>query len=192
MPAIVSADPTYLVTLVNDKTFFATQYPDRAAAEKAAGSIVSEVGAWIVTSESDAAQLSGKLLVDMYNAFSDQKVQKFENRATGARRLLSVLPTVAKSSKTAQEKKTMSDETKGKRGRARKLNETDVITITTEEGKNPKREGSAIHGKFAQLVSGQTTVGQAYEIGFSSHDLLWDQTHGFIRIDPAPQAAAAE
>lgn len=46
---------------------------------------------------------------------------------------------------------------------------------------NPKRAGSASHGKFAKYVDGMT-VQQAVDAGMTGADLTWDTKHGFIKI----------
>lgn len=55
-------------------------------------------------------------------------------------------------------------------------------TICLKVDKNPKREGSAAHGRFALYVDGMT-VGEALEAGVTSGDLQYDTAKGFITID---------
>jgi len=57
--------------------------------------------------------------------------------------------------------------------------ETAVITLLTAT--NPKREGSKAHERFAKYVDGQT-VKQALDAGVLTADLVYDATHGFIKI----------
>src|SRR5688572_33276374 len=108
MPEINADTTSYLITLRNDKNFAAVVYPDRAAADVALEAVPNDVAGWIVQTEQDAAStFTGKMLVDMFNGLTNSGVSKFENRAVGAKRLLSVLPQVATNPKPAQEKKRM-------------------------------------------------------------------------------------
>lgn len=77
--------------------------------------------------------------------------------------------------------------------RAGKYPATAKITLLTE--KNPKREGSASHARFAAYKSGQT-VAEALAAGLTTGDFHHDVAHGFISIDigevgEVEQAAAA-
>ena len=56
------------------------------------------------------------------------------------------------------------------------------ITVLTEGGKNPKREGSKAHSRFA-LYAGNPTIGDAVKAGVLYADLSWDVGHGFIKVD---------
>lgn len=147
--------------------------------------------AYVVEKPEDVT-FGGALLLNVFNGLSGKPpVARFVDRPSGIRRLMCLLETVAQDGPVSQqtEEKKVSDETKTKRGRAPKLNDGDVITIVTEEGKNPKRAGSKIHGLWEKLATG-STVAQAHEIGFTSENLLWDVKAGFLKIE-APAAAEA-
>jgi hypothetical protein len=60
--------------------------------------------------------------------------------------------------------------------------DTSKITLLTEGGKNPKREGSKAHGRFAVYANGMT-VAEAIKGGVLYADLSWDVGHGFIKVD---------
>lgn len=64
-------------------------------------------------------------------------------------------------------------------GRGDKYPATAKITLLAE--KNPKREGSASHARFAAYVSGQT-VAEALAAGLTTGDFHHDVAHGFISI----------
>lgn len=46
---------------------------------------------------------------------------------------------------------------------------------------NPKRAGSAAHGRFALYKDGQT-IAEAKEAGVTAGDINWDAKQGFIKI----------
>lgn len=114
MPEI-GATAAYLITLKNDKNFAATVYPSRQSAEKAFDHLLGGDAGWVVQTEEDLASMSGKLLVDVFNGLTNSDISKFENRAVGTKRLLSVLPQVA-IKPTNRKEKTVSD-TETKKGR---------------------------------------------------------------------------
>lgn len=74
---------------------------------------------------------------------------------------------------------TMPDKTSRKR-----FSDEGKITILAKE--NPKRAGSAAHGRFANYKNGMT-VKAAKEAGLTAADLAYDSAHEYIRIDePVP------
>lgn len=66
----------------------------------------------------------------------------------------------------------------GTRG-STKFADTHVITLLVDY--NPKRAGSASHGRFEKYEDG-LTVEDAQKAGITAGDLLWDTKHGFIEI----------
>lgn len=76
---------------------------------------------------------------------------------------------------------------KAKREGAGKYPTTAKITLLAE--KNPKREGSASHARFAAYVSGQT-VAEALAAGLTTGDFHHDVAHGFISIKVGEEAEA--
>jgi hypothetical protein len=62
-----------------------------------------------------------------------------------------------------------------------------TVTLLTDGGKNPKREGSASYDRFAVYKNG-ISVGDALKGGVTYADLSWDVGHGFIKVT-APTAA---
>lgn len=60
--------------------------------------------------------------------------------------------------------------------------DTARITVLTEGGKNPKREGSKAHGTFA-LYATNRTVGEFLKGGGFYAALSWDVGHGFIKVE---------
>lgn len=58
---------------------------------------------------------------------------------------------------------------------------SDDATIVVLVTKNPKREGTACHGRFALYVPGMT-VADYLVAGGTRADLRWDESQGFIRI----------
>jgi len=143
--------------------------------------------ACVIENEADVT-FSGGLLVAIYNGLNHEgHVNRFESRTVGIQRLLALLPTIAVpppggAMSTQEQIMPETNETE-RRGRRPSLADSDVIVIVAAA--NPKRPGSKIHGKWERLVSGQTTVAQAHEIGFSNHDLIWDRDHGSLTINPA-------
>ncbi|MBW4091922.1 MAG: hypothetical protein HIU82_12570 [Proteobacteria bacterium] len=57
-----------------------------------------------------------------------------------------------------------------------------VITVLAPA--NPKRTGSAAHGRFALYETGMT-VAAFIAAGGQRIDVAYDAAHGFIRVDPA-------
>lgn len=60
--------------------------------------------------------------------------------------------------------------------------DTARITVLTEGGKNPKREGSKAHGTFS-LYATNRTVGEFLKAGGFYAALSWDVGHGFIKVE---------
>lgn len=54
-----------------------------------------------------------------------------------------------------------------------------IITLLVDY--NPKRAGSASHGRFEKYED-EMTVEDAQKAGITAGDLLWDTKHGFIEI----------
>jgi hypothetical protein len=197
----------YLIVFGVDLTdrFAAYSFPDRSTARTASlpaaglvpsvppNSVTGGGHAYLVETEEDIVRspMVGQL-VAFYNriAPAGRQVRRFESRVVGVQRLLALLATQARlpvgaaSPPTEKEQVMSSENGTGRRGRRPSLNDSDVITIVAAA--NPKRAGSSIHSKWERLVSGQTTVAQAHEIGFSNHDLVWDRDKGFLTIQPAP------
>lgn len=80
----------------------------------------------------------------------------------------------------------MNDEVARKR-----VNENSTITITTEEGKNPKRAGSKAYERFALYQDGQT-VKEAKEAGVSAVDITYDAAHNYITLTPPEEEEGVE
>lgn len=76
---------------------------------------------------------------------------------------------------------------KAKRESQGKYPATAVITLLAE--KNPKREGSASHTRFAAYKTG-ITVAEALAAGLTTGDFHHDVAHGFISIEVGEEAAA--
>lgn len=141
------------------------------------------------------AQYGSKSLVELYNALASREnsppVNKFQDKDTGLRRIGLKLIELAKSapvlSSTAQPKEEKKVPDDSNRGRKRRYADDQVITVLAD--KNPKREGSAAHDRFAKYRSGMT-VAQAVAAGVTRGDLTFDADHSFIKIE-APTAAAA-
>lgn len=60
--------------------------------------------------------------------------------------------------------------------------DTATISVLTEGGKNPKREGSKARGRF-DLYATNRTVGDYIKAGGTYSSLSWDTGHGFIRVE---------
>jgi hypothetical protein len=105
-----------------------------------------------------------------------------EDRAFREGRVLRSIGTDAWSSAitptTKRKELDMNDEVARKR-----VNENSTITIATEEGKNPKRAGSAAFDRFALYQDGMT-VKEAKEAGVSATDITYDSAHGYITLTP--------
>ncbi len=68
-----------------------------------------------------------------------------------------------------------------------KVADTATIKITTEDGKNPKREGTPSAERFALYKNGMT-VKEAKEAGVKAADISYDSEKGFISVTEAPAA----
>jgi hypothetical protein len=66
----------------------------------------------------------------------------------------------------------------GKRGPAPEYSDDMVITNVVA---NPKREGSAAHGRFAKYKNGMT-IAEAVKAGLRRDDFRWDVAHKHITI----------
>ena len=62
-----------------------------------------------------------------------------------------------------------------------------MIRLKTD--KNPKREGSAAHKRFALYVDGQT-VDDFLKAGGTMGDINFDQSKGFIELEGGAEPAA--
>lgn len=71
--------------------------------------------------------------------------------------------------------------------RAPKIPDNAVITITTEEGKNPKRVDTPSYARFALYKDGMT-VAKAKEKGVRAADISYDMAKGFISVDNSESA----
>lgn len=60
--------------------------------------------------------------------------------------------------------------------------DTAKISVLTEGGKNPKREGTKAHSTFA-LYASHRTVGEFIKAGGFYAALSWDVGHGFIKVE---------
>lgn len=60
--------------------------------------------------------------------------------------------------------------------------DTARITVLTEGGKNPKREGTKAHSTFA-LYAASKNVGEFIKAGGFYAALSWDVGHGFIKVE---------
>lgn len=69
----------------------------------------------------------------------------------------------------------------GSRGPAPEYADSSALSVVTKDKKNPKREGSASHARFA-LYFGAKTVGEFVAAGGTRADLRWDLEHGFVKI----------
>jgi hypothetical protein len=73
-------------------------FPNREAAQAAASK-----NDYVIGGAADVI-FTGQMLVDVFNAVTDSGVKKFESRCTGVKRLLSVLPQVAKEPQMSETK----------------------------------------------------------------------------------------
>ena len=86
--------------------------------------------------------------------------------------------------KRKAEQKTKKSATKGgKKGPAPTHSDDAKITILTEDKKNPKREGTAAHARFALYRDGMT-VAEFIKAGGTRADLAWDSaaSRGLVKI----------
>lgn len=96
------------------------------------------------------------------------------------------------SSNSTRRSRKENDMTEEAQAQARKrVNEYDTITITTEEGKNPKNPKSKAFGRFAHYEDG-ITVKEAKARGVTATDITYDVAHNFISLTPGEAPAAAE
>jgi hypothetical protein len=67
----------------------------------------------------------------------------------------------------------------------KRIDENSIITVTTEDGKNPKREGSAAYARF-ELYEDGMTVKEAKEAGVTAVDIAYDSApeRGYISLRP--------
>ena len=124
----------YVITPADPRTnrMTATSYTDVETAKRAA-----TVSDYVISDESDVLW-TGQLLVDVFNALTDSGVKKFESRAIGVRRLMSILPQVAAAAKET------------------KVEDTDMHEAEAEaEAEAVKRKPRTVKlGKFAPVRAG--------------------------------------
>lgn len=91
----------------------------------------------------------------------------------------------------------MNDAVETKKPRAERIKDDYIITMLKDDKgveygveNNPKRAGTATHGRFQNYKTG-ITVGEAKKAGLTAGDVSYDVAHGFISVDP-PAAPAAE
>lgn len=148
--------------------------------------------AYVVETEADVT-FGGSLLVDVFKALTGESVKKFESRAVGVKRLLKALEERAtpvpepepEPIDNPKEVKKMSDVTNGTRARR---NDADVIRVTVD--KNPKREGSEAHDRFALYRDGMT-LAEYVAAGGRRSDLAYDTKHGFVTVEKADASSTA-
>jgi hypothetical protein len=125
---------------------------------------------------------TGQVLVEVYNMLAERPVKKFESRDVGVKRLLSVLPAVARAPAPVQpattEKEIKMSETNG-RGRAPAIAGDAKIKVLAE--KNPKRAGTASFDRFAKYADGQT-VDEFIAAGGLRADVNYDADKGYISV----------
>lgn len=126
----------------------------------------------------DADDISGTLphehMIAVHNAISTRQRRQFASAEDGAKAIKNILDRQAAAKQAA-------DEAKSKRRSP--ISDAAVITVIASE--NPKRAGSAAHGRFAQYRTGMT-VAEATKAGLLHEDLRYDRDHGHISIkDPA-------
>jgi hypothetical protein len=117
-----------------------------------------------------------------------------EDRAFREDRILRSFGTDARSASTVTRKDKSMSEAEAAAATARKrIDENSTIRITTEEGKNPKRPGSAAYDRFALYRDGMT-VKEAKEAGVSATDISYDSApeHGYISLTPPEPSAEGE
>lgn len=184
----------YLIVYGKDPSdrFAAYQYPTRTAAREASLKLVPNStdadhgnggGCAYVIERPEDITLSGTVLVAVYNALTNANLKKFETRQVGVERLLKHLPEFAqKAAPPINEEKSVDTNTEtkttGKRGRKGRFE--GEMTITVLADKNPKREGTKAHQRFALYRSGMK-VSEFIAAGGGVNDLAWDSEHGFIR-----------
>lgn len=184
---------TYLVVQNKPDSAVAYKFDTRDRAEFGGGMIKDHLvrdGAccYVIENEHDVA-LSGPRLVDLFNALTESGLKKFESRAIGVERLLRILPTVAvdppepkeEVMSEVQEATTEANDAEApkRRGRESIYAPGRVIHILAE--KNPKREGSMAHARFALYRHGMT-VEQYLEAGGQLGDLGWDEQRKHIWV----------
>lgn len=132
-------------------------------------------------------------IVTLYNAHAAKPVKKFLDRATAERRMEALMkeqnlvlaldgqntPYLTDAVDPTEDTAAPAAKTGGKRGPAPQYADASRIKLLVD--KNPKREGTAAHGRFSLYVSG-STVGSFLESGGTRADLSWDVAHGFISI----------
>lgn len=167
-----------------------------SSAEEARANCPSEGGASVVSSEEALRAFEGPTLVAVYNRIRRHPnvVRKFESKEVGVRRVWMLLeaydaaPTRPAPPKSPTEGFTEVDVTKPKSKKSKKSNgvakrsriDGDAkITVLVSE--NPKKKGSASHGRF-ELYSNGIKVSTALERGVTRADVSWDVRHGFISL----------
>jgi predicted HTH transcriptional regulator len=184
--------PAYVVSWGSDLTgVVAHVYPTAAAARKALDGAVDfrDKSAYVIEREEDIT-LSGRALVDVFNRLTDSGVTRFESRATGIRRLFSVLPAVSRPGPDIQENETMIDDATNFQEEPH-LDETFTLTNENqgqpEEPKTskPKRVSSLfpINSKIASLMKER-----GYKITESKAEATTYSKEGAPSIEVAPWA----
>jgi hypothetical protein len=161
----------------------------------------------LIATEADAAtELPGRALVEVYNGLTGAAVTRFATREAGTKRLLEVLPRVARpyeaqgvapdpgprrqrgarrrtrvnadSYEVVNGQRRFSDPSDA-RGKGIELRDQDRVRVLVNE--NPKKGTSKAAQRFANYRNGMT-VAEAVEVGLTRNDLRWDIAHGYIQL----------
>lgn len=191
---------TQLHFLIRHNKMAFPQISSFASREEAEAAVPEGHETTVVSTPEELATLSAAWLAMVYNKVSEKPVRKFETHAVAVERTwkalngATLLPVADEGlkqpappatteehdvAKVAKKEKTERAE-KAPRGRKSSYAEDAKITILAE--KNPKREGTNAHARFAMYRSGML-VKTFLEKGGTGADLAWDAKHGFIKVE---------
>jgi len=156
----------------------------------------------LVVDEEKLLNSSEDRILQIYNRNAEIKVQTLGTADEARERLASLLkhfkleePTMAKRNQNAEtqtETQTEGGEAAVAKTSSPRTPKSAVIRLKTD--KNPKREGSAAHKRFALYADGQT-VDDFLKAGGTMGDINFDVAKGFIAlegVDAPAEAAPAE
>lgn len=148
----------YVVVVRPDRTAVAYAYDDRGAAETAR---FDDAVTYVLETEADTRTLVNRTLVGLFNALTTSGVTKFESHAAGTKRLLSVLPTVAKappSQATAAATKKEAPVSETKEGKTTRSKMTTGKPADPEKFKEGRVRSGTDRARVLTLMDGTRTA----------------------------------
>lgn len=137
-----------------------------------------------------SANVTMSQMVELYNALSDNRIAKFSDRATGAKRLIALAEAKALNVEIKRKEQQMTEavaakaetQSAAKKGRSSAFNGK---TLKAKSKDNPRREGTNGHKSMA-IILAAGDKGISYEAfvaaGGRRVDLAWDFNRGAVEV----------